>query len=59
MNWFLYLPNLTSITSDHDGFKQPRSVTLSSIILKNWVLNRYSESENGWSYSLFILACWI
>ena len=47
MNWFLDLPNLTSITSEGNSFEQPRSVTLSSLILNNWMMNRYSESSNS------------
>ena len=48
MNWFLDLPNLTSITSVYGGiFEQPRSVTLSSILLNDWIMNRYSESTNS------------
>ena len=53
-NWFLDLPNLTSITSNWGSFYEPRSVTLSSLILNNWILNRYSESTNSQS-SWFIL----
>ena len=41
------LPNLTSITSDGGSFYSPRSVTLSSLILNDWILNRYSESSNS------------
>ena len=47
MNWFLDLPNLTSITSVVGSFQQPRFVTLSSLILNDWLLNRYSESSNS------------
>ena len=47
MNWFLDLPNLTSITSDGNSFQYPRSVTLSSLILNDWMMNRYSESSNS------------
>ena len=42
VNWLLDLPNLTSITSDGDSFYYPRFVTLSSLILNDWILNRYS-----------------
>ena len=49
MNWFLDLPNLTSITSNGHSFNQQRYVTLSSVVLNDWVLNRYSESSNSWS----------
>ena len=52
----LDLLSLTSITSDYGSFKYPRSVTLSSLILNNWILNRYSESTNSWS-SLVIQIC--
>ena len=31
------LPNLTSITSDGGSFHSPRSVTLSSLILSDWM----------------------
>ena len=54
MNWIIDLPNLTSITSDGYSFYYPRSVTLSSLMLNDWILNRYSESSNSWSY-YFIL----
>ena len=47
MNWFLDLPNLTSITSEGDSFIQPHLVTLSSQILNDRILNRYSESNNS------------
>ena len=47
MNWFLDLPNLTSITSVGCSFSNPRSVTLSSLILNDWMINRYSESTNS------------
>ena len=49
MNWFLDLPKLTSITSSGSGysFYYPRSVTLSSLILNDWMMNRYSESSNS------------
>ena len=47
MNWFLDLPNLTSITSNGYSFINPRIVTLSSLILNNWMMNRYSESSNS------------
>ena len=47
INWFLDLPNLTSITSVKGSFQQPRSVTLSSLILNDWILNRHSESTNS------------
>ena len=49
MNWFLDLPKLTSITSSGSGysFYYPRSVTLSSLILNEWILNRYSESSKS------------
>ena len=36
------LPNLTSITSEGSSFYNPHSVTLSSLILNDWILNRYS-----------------
>ena len=49
MNWFLDLPNLTSITSEGYSFRNPRIVTLSSLILNDWILNRYSESTNSQS----------
>ena len=49
MNWFLDLPNLTSLTSDEYSFYYPHSVTLSSLTLNDWILNRYSESKNSWS----------
>ena len=49
MNWFLDLPNLTSITSGGNCFYFPRSVTLSSLILNDWILSRYSESTNSYS----------
>ena len=42
MNWFLDLPNLTTIISNGDSFRDPRFVTLSSLILNNWMMNRYS-----------------
>ena len=42
MNWYSDLPNLTSITSDGDSFRYPRSVTLSSMNLNDILLNRYS-----------------
>ena len=35
------LPNLTSITSS-GSFYYPRFVTLSSLILNDWMMNRYS-----------------
>ena len=41
-NWFLDLPNLTSITSTGNSFQYSRTVTLSSLILNNWMINRYS-----------------
>ena len=42
------LPNLTSITSyGWDNFYYTRSVTLSSLILNDWMMNRYSESSNS------------
>ena len=56
MNWFLDLPNLTSLTSDRWSFRYPHSVTLSSLILNDWICNRYSESSNNWS-SIFIPIC--
>ena len=49
MNWFIDLPNLTSITSRGDSFERPRNVTLSSLVLNSWMMNRYSESKNSWS----------
>ena len=49
MNWFLDLPNLESITSKELSFYRPRIVTLSSLILNDWILNRYSKSKNSWS----------
>ena len=48
------LPNLSSIISDGYSFYYPRSITLSSLILNNWMMNRYSKSSNSWSSS-FIL----
>ena len=42
MNWFLDLPNLSFITSIGNSFEQPRSVILSSLILNDWIMNRYS-----------------
>ena len=42
MDWFLDLPNLTYITSEGASFLFPRSITLSSLILNDWMLNRYS-----------------
>ena len=42
MNWFLDLPNLTAIISNGDSFRDPRSITLSSLILNDWIMNRYS-----------------
>ena len=56
MNWFLDLPNLTSITSNGDSFQYPRNVILSSLILNDWMMNRHSESEISWSSS-FIPIC--
>ena len=47
MNWLIDLPNLTSITSEGGSFMNPNSVTLSSLILIDWILNRYSESSNS------------
>ena len=41
------LPNLTSITSDGISFERPRNVTLSSLVLNSWMMNRYSESKNS------------
>ena len=38
MNWFLDLPNLTSITSEGGSFRFPSSVTLSSLILNDWMI---------------------
>ena len=49
MNWFLDLPNLTSLTSGDASFLGPNSITLSSLILNDWMMNRYSESWNSWS----------
>ena len=46
MNWFLDLPNLTSLTSIKYSFEYPRFITLSSLILNDWMINRYSESTN-------------
>ena len=43
------LPNLTSISSDEYSFLYPRIVTLSSLILNDWMMHRYSESSNNWS----------
>ena len=57
MNWFLDLPNLTSITSNGCSFRCPHSVTLSSLILNDCIMNRYSESSNSWS-SWFIQFDW-
>ena len=42
MNWLLDLPNLTSITSGGFSFYRAHSVTLSSMILNDWIMNRYS-----------------
>ena len=42
MNWLLDLPNLTTIISNGDSFRDPRFVTLSSLILNNRMMNRYS-----------------
>ena len=50
------LPNLTFITSEGDSFIQPHLVTLSSLILNDWILNRYSESSNS-SSLWFIQIC--
>ena len=36
------LPNLSSIISDGNSFDQPHKITLSSLILNDWILNRYS-----------------
>ena len=49
MKWWIDLPKLTSIISDGNGysFKYPRNVTLSSLILNDWIMNRYSESTNS------------
>ena len=47
MNWFLDLPNLTSLTSTGYSLGAPRSVTLTSNILNDWMINRYSESTNS------------
>ena len=50
MNWTIDLPNLTTITSVYGGnFVYPTTVTLSSLILNDWILNRYSESWNSQS----------
>ena len=43
------LPNLTSITSNGSSFCNPYSVTLSSLILNDWMMNRYSKSKNSQS----------
>ena len=40
MNWFLDLPNLVSISGSYN-FRYPRSVTLSSLILNDWMMNRH------------------
>ena len=56
MNWFLDLPKLASVISDGGSFNQPRIVTLSSLILNDWMMNRYSESWSGWT-SWFIKIC--
>ena len=45
----LDLPKLVSITSVGFSFLSPHSVTLSSLILNDWIMNRYSESTNSWS----------
>ena len=42
MNWYIDLPNLSSITSVGYSYIYPRSVTLSSLILNDWFMNRYS-----------------
>ena len=44
MNWLLDLPKLVSVFSKECSFQRPRSVTLSSLILNNLMINRYSES---------------
>ena len=49
MNWWIDLPNLESVTSELASFNQPRIVTLSSLILNDWMMHRYSESSNNWS----------
>ena len=49
MNWFLDLPNLKSLTSTRNSFCHPRFVTLSSLILNDWMMNRHSESSNSQS----------
>ena len=41
-DWCLDLPNLTYIISVGNSFYQPRSVVLSSLILNDWMMNRYS-----------------
>ena len=46
-NWFLDLPDLASFISDGNSFNNPRSVILSSLILNDWMINRYSESTNS------------
>ena len=46
INWYSDLPNLTIITSGGYNFYEPRLVTLSSILLNDWII-RYSESENS------------
>ena len=45
--WIVDLPNLTSIISVGNSFVYPRNVTLSSLILNDWIMNRYSESSNS------------
>ena len=42
MNWYSDLPNLSSITSNGNSFRYPRSITLSSMNLNDILLNRYS-----------------
>ena len=42
MNWLLDLPNLTSISSNGYSFYSTRIITLSSLILNDWIINRHS-----------------
>ena len=43
MNWFLDLPNLTSITSEGESFYYPRSVVFSSLI---WIIEWWIDIPN-------------
>ena len=47
MSWYLDLPNLAYITCDGENFRCPRSIILSSLILDDWMMNRYSKSSNS------------